>query len=1777
MKLSKLLLLITLLAIAGVLRAQEGEVHLTPDEGSIAADMVLSISFPEPMVAPEAINRDDSRQPLEWSPALKGTFLWKSQTEGEFTVTEPVTPGTAYRASTTKNLKDLAGKNVAVHEWEFTSDAFEVHCDEEYREHLSAKPRLSFYSNYRIRAVDVPNAIYFQDRDTHERFAVEAIVDETAGDKPVFEWEIAPRESLPVGREYDVVVDGLRDAESRTPLPFLHVFAAGRTVPLELAWLGAFNTAFDVPVIRAKFSETIDPESVTPERFRIEPPVADLKIRADQDEVIAEGSFDPKQRYTVHVSKEIKGIRGFTLRADEKWGATFRLKPPTILFPTKELFQRSATGLKFAFAHVNTGPVTWTLAEVPPEKFPAVQTPAAGFETAGPDLFQLKVVGSGEFPAGAQDVLETRNVLFKPEKPLSGIYLLETRAPGEGATIVGNRALVFFSEWVLTEKRSAESIMLQVAKMSDGLPAPAGIRVRIVDEKSGDIASAVTDKRGIAAFSNDTIAGALPRKPGWFIAETPHGAAWQMAGATPLGGSSSRAKQMRKLRSLIVTDRNLYRPGEVVKIAGFVREADRQVLTIPAERTLKWSITASGAEVAAGTAELSSSGSWEAEWRVPETQATGSFGMEVKVGEIESKTSRVFAVEEYRVPLFSVLAEAISRPGPITQVKVASNYFHGAPNAGARIHWRAVWQTSETADHYVRHDAYSEHHVEGDLEKTVEGDAVLNSDGTAVLECAPPFTDGVPRGRSHVYWTIEVTSPEGQTLTGGTYAIVQHVPALLGIRAEQEQLDPATMEISVDAVDYQGEQLPGQKARVEVFHVVTKTVKEQVGPFVFRYRNAREFSVVDSREVTVPHSFEIPAPHTGEYVVVASSAESVPVSTLTHVSGPEPAELPVVSETEVPLSLEQPQRAFRAGETAHIAIRAPFPGIAWVSVEAEEVLDTFLVPLQGNSGRIDLPIKPEYKPNVVVSVYLIQPGKETDLPRERYGYVGIAVEDPSVVLNVVPTLEADVVRPGAKVRGNFVVTNSGKPVADAEFVVFAVDDAVLELGGWRMPLTADVFYPSRPHGVQLFAALQKFQETFRSFGEKGWVLGDGTELFGNVNLVRKEFRTLAYWKTKCRTDAEGRLPFAFDAPDNLTSYRIVAIGQTDRHQFGSGDAVVTISKPLICDPALPRFVRAGDEITLRAVARQTFADRAEIRVACSAGEGIELIDTKMQTRTAASGIPAVFAFKARVLDAANATVRFDAESEGGNPDSVENTLPVLPPTVLRRESVMVANAGSEWIPAKFAPPAWIGARGTFDVAISSSPTFPKLQGLPQILEYPHGCFEQITSRILAYTLMHDLLADLPEGAEREAHYRKTIESAWKQMEGSILPNNLLPYWPGRQGNPCVTVLAAWATREAHASGMQISPALQQSFGAAVEGVIAKRISADPFTQCLALMIATERDLPAHKAAAHELFSTRENFREDARAALALAMHQIGGFEKEKAQLMKEIARPVKERAFDPENFGSTTRSDALVTLAFAAIDPEGKQTATRKERLMKLLDDGGALSTQENLWLLLAFKALHEKSTAPRLPVAALAFPPTIVSPSGRSAAWRGSDLSQLAETKIGPIDAGASLTGIASAAFRRPETDTGRDDRGFRVERLIVNLTDASRTGTPEHPMKLGDQVLVTYRLTTRKLHHYVAMEDLLPAGLETVNPDLPMIGRHYNLPLQDDGARMLELSHSELRDQSTRLYFDRVDPGSGTWSVLARATCAGHFRWPAVQVTPMYDSRSGGLSASSECVVTD
>jgi len=1802
-----------------------GGVVIEPSAGQIAPGTELTITFPNAMVGKDKIDLSEQPSPFASKPKIEGNFLWKSQTEGVFVV-KSVVAGAKHRLTLARDLKDVSGKAVVAPGWsaEFTATPFTISGDFSEREKLNALPQIPLESSYSVRLTEVAEHVYFQDRDSRQRFPVDVILqtEEKLTEQPEAEdFRVEPRQPLPVGHTYDLIVNGLLDAKSRQPLPYLKVIPVGKTEPLKVEWVAAFNHALEEPVIRIKFNDDINPAEATPDRIRIEPAVKEMRLLASRDEVAVNGQFDLMQRYRVTISPELKGERGYGLAAESRWRATFHPKESCVVFPASQIFLRARPELRFSFFQVNTPPVTWKLARIPLEKLPAVTARVRDFDKDATDpvtgeavvdprtgfkkqfqtellveAFNLPVISTGTVEAATGDTETRRDVRCTDSHggPLGGVYLFEASAQLGDGRIVGNRSIICSSDFILTQKRTPATAVIRVTKMSDAQSVPA-MTVRAVTAENIELDRAVTDKNGMAVFLRDKV---FPeKKPGThlFIADTPNGPAIQFAdGSTYSSSGGGGYAPPRKPHAEIITDRNLYRPGQVVKMKGIVRNVTDASLTVPEQSVVNWRVTQGYEDrvVGEGTAELSSYGGWEAEWNIPEKSKLGHFEIRCQIAGEDYDGRASISVEEYRVPVFSVVVEAETEVGQTAHAHVSSAYFHGAPNVGARVHWKATWTPSvesggESDDYKRRYNAYPE--VGPSLDpsseqtKTIEGDTKLDAHGFANLACESPFKDNPAIGRANVSWRAEVTSVDGQTIVGGEMAAIFSDPTRLGIKATERLGKDGGINVSIDAVDKEDAKVAGVPVHVDLYYVATKTTKEQIAPFVFRYRNTDQFAKVASQETKTPAEFLFPTSKTGRYVVAASATDrkAALVSDETTLTGAEPAELPVQNETS--FKIEHRAEAFTPGEKAVLSIQAPFGGVAWVSVETDAILDTLLVPVPGNAGRIELPIKKEYAPNATISIYLVKPGGDKELPQERFAASEIDVRRPDRELKIEPHLANTSVKPGETVHGEVRVMSEGKPIGDVDLVVFAVDDAVLKLGDWQLPNLLAGFYPRNPFSVRSYQSLQNYVEeiTQKSLTEKGFIIGDGgEEPLSNVTNLRKEFRTLAFWEGSLKTGGNGKATFDFTAPDNLTTYRVVAIGQTKANQFGGdASATVKVSKPLLINPALPRFLRDGDEVELRAVVQQKFSDSEAVAVRCVTDASCKLLADDSATQTAKRDAPTVFRFRAKVVDVnlTPAKIRFEAvaKSDPKMSDAVELTLPVQPPTIVRKESVAGPFNGPQFDARSAMPEPWKHGKGTFSATISTSPWLPKIMGVPVILEYPHGCFDQISTKLLGYSLLANLLAYLPDVQAREAEYRRVLERGMKQFNDSLLADGMLPYWPGSDtANPFVTCEAFWAVNESVNAGFEAPEGLRDKLAGALKKIVHGQAGSSPFDKCFALFVLTQYESDEDfSAVSQDLYLRRNESGDEGRALLAMTLHRQNIMPREQEQLLKEIDAPIKERAFNPATLGSMTRAEAIWALAFDTIAPKF-YTAQKKqrvrERMLALMDSSAALSTQENLWLLLAFKSMIGTEKAEALSVAE---PKGVVSKNGRSAAWLDRKIdSQLLVKGLNKT----ALSFLLQAEYSTDQVDTDRVDRGFRVERVVRNLTEAKRTGEINAPFKLGDQILVTYRINTRKMQNYVALEDSLPAGLETVNPNLAMIGKFFEIPASDQPERALTLSYSEMRDRSTLLYFDTFDPGPGTYSVLARATAAGTFRWPATQVVPMYDSRFSGLSPSSLCVIS-
>lgn len=1747
----------------------------------------LTVAFPAPMtdkLGPEAAS------PILVDPPLEAEFAWRSPSVGEWKPAGPIRPATTYRLRLRPDLKTLAGEEFAAGswgaEWRSPELALEWHPRAAPRARLPAQPQVWLSWNYPVDLASVPEGVNFRIRDTGERLPAEVFLNEPAGAVgetrsassgapcSALAFRVQPARPLPAGGRVDLVIGGIREAHSGLGLPYPEVIPLGETKPLEIERVEARWRPLEKPALAIVFTERLAAEPLPDDAVRVQPSAGPLRMRVEGAEVVVEGDFRPGVSYRVEIPPQIRGEFGFGLAQKEVWNATFRERRPAILFPDGELRMRSRAGLRFPFYQVACGPARWKAFRIAPTALPHIRASLREHENrprdaAGRLLWTkdgyleqgpvkpmeghpgLELLAEGEFPEASGE--ELREIEWKGPG-LEGPVLIEVQAPAAGGRVAGQRGIVYFSELAVVRKEARGLDFLRVVGLADGLPQP-GAHIRLYDALGRELGQARTDREGLAKWDPALFAACE------FIAVKKEGReSWQPRDlAAPFDSGPSDSASAPSLRGFTWTDRSLYRPGHVIHFRGFVRDARSGELRVPAGLPVRWTISRwdSPEPAAEGDANVNREGAWGGKWQIPPSFSPGEYNLRVAAGGAEIGRPAYFRIEEYRPLPFSVECQPLEQTAPaVAALEVISTLFHGAPHRGARVRWRAIWhdasaelawEESQGGEPLWRTDRFSQQAQEPE-EPVVEdeGEAFLNEEGRVRIESASPWPSEKSLSASHVQWLVDVTGLDGQTVSAGADARVLMravLPGAMLVRAEK-----GTLEFAWDVLEAYGQAPP---MAAELFRVETRSIKERIAPGVYRFDNTEVFRGVEKRPLEKPGRIRFDGLQAGRYVLLLapSQASGQPrTSTEAWLPGPGEAPLPMHAETQLellPAGAGPDGRAvWHTGETASLEVRAPSPGVAWVAIEAGGILQSWTQKLDGNLARIEFPVLADYEPNAFATVHLLRPGGAESLAGESFGMAAFEARQPGRWLQVAVKPARSRVEPKSEISGVVDVRAEGAPVADADVVIYALDDAAVQAAGdWQRPQDfLEAFFPERGHGVRTFSALQGMVQGVppSKLTAKGYLVGDGGFPAPRaVKLERADFSPLILWQTGVKTGRDGQATFSCKASDALTRFRIVAVAQTRENQFGSGEAVVESAKALTIEPALPRFLRAGDQAVLRAVARQQAGEKTQAWVAVEAAENGREPFQHRQEVGLEGGTPTLVSFPIQAGNAPGTiSLRLLVQTKDAE-DFVSAELPVLPAAGQAREAL-----SGEWSGAFELPPwpaSWQQPGSEILLSLSTSPWLPSLEALPRLLEYPHGCTEQISARLLALARLRQLMAAVPMPGWDEENVRATMRTAAAKLGDSWLPGGWLPMWPGSD-EPALfpTIQGAWSVLEAEKAGIDLPPSLADSMRQKLEDIAAGRSEGSlPTLRALALCsLALLHPEPRLLAMAKDIFLLRDAMEMDGHLWLAIAFRELEPSAPETAELLAGV--PARGSEFLPTTFGSPIRTFALQWLASGQTEPPPS--------LLEMISS--TLSTQESLWFLLALARAVDRASAPPLPADLIEDQPVARSRDGTAAAWKWP--FQL-RTEISHSLHGSWL---ARATIPLPPGSPAAS-QGMRLERMMVNLTHPDRDGSPSRPLKVGDHVLIAYQMFSEKPRAYTALEEPLPAALEALHPSArpSAAAKAHQNPLHP--------SHTELRDATARLYFNSLPLGASHTSLYARATCAGAFHWPAATLEPMYDAR--------------
>ena len=1584
-------------------------------------------------------------------------------------------------------------------------------------------------------------------------------------------------------------------------------------------------------------------------------------------------TLDHGTRYKIALADDLIDILGN--RLGKPFSQRFRTqdKPPLLVAPTREpLLERGTARLPIKRMNVDD-------LRMVARPFASATDFIRALETPGEPTCQgAQGVGRSVSIRGTVTKAAPLNKERSDALPLrvgdgSGLLCVSLHANGRGTEGEGRalqiRTLAQVSRLAATVKVHSEGLLAWVTRLDDGRPVEGAV-VRLRDASGTERATAWTDAHGVAHLlvSGLLREGRLKERL-YVIAETRRHDA---ARGAPAGSSRppetviTRVDDKRlsnpwqfgltgevpgraPLHAAVFTERGVYRPGETVHIKIIAPpQAPPQASSgiRPATAVTVRVQDARGQKVVERTRPLDAFGGADLDIALKDTAPVGAYSVRVTQG--SARTVRRFRVEEFRVPTFAVKLGSPEKhwtTGARVHAQVKAAYYHGGQLAGRDVRYTIdrSWAPLSPKGLAGYRFAPPGGRPKG-LEGTVgRGQAQLDTQGSLDVELGLD----VPAAAGPMRYVVDATvSDVDRQAYGGRLTRTVHPTSIyLGLRPPGRAVLRAgrTLEVPVVALDPNGRPQAGVKIRTLLERIDHHTAKRLEGRRA-RHLNREIATVADtcrkrSRRKPVTCRFVVPKP--GRYRVTAYATDAkrrkVTAGFEFRSTGETWAAWPRFDQDRIEIVADRAHYA--PGDTARIIIESPFRRAqGLLTLEQGGVLSHRTIEIKGDTPEITVPITDAHGPNLFVSVVLLRgrahhkrdaAGFETGAPAFKMGYVELKVEPVPRRLDVDVAPDRTIAWPGTPLHLELSASGRGGPANQAQATVMIVDEAVLALTGYRTPNPlAEIFGP-RPLGVRTGEARLELPHARRMREEPVFPGGDGGSGFSNRQApeqLRNLFKSTAYWNPNVPIGADGRAQIDVDLPDNVTTYRVMAVVVDTYGRVGSAARSVTVQKPLMVQPVMPRFLYPGDTLTIEALVFNATGTAGEVSVGARfsglerRGMASDLATTP--TQILPPGGSGTFPFQVRAGRPGSAMVELSA-TLGTHQDRVQVEVPVLEPGTRHQHVEGHAVTGSKQIAIPLPGDRQPGST-QLELLVSTTALSRLKDSVGYLMAYPNGCIEQTTSRAYPLVMLDDLLPEMGVEVDREKLHEYATAGI-KRILSFQTPAGGLSYWPGGQKpHAFATAFGLTALIEGKKRGYDVTDDalarmadyLERSLREGkITGTMPHGGMADADTRALFVMTLGRLGRP-QPAYIQTLWSRRVEMTPFGISFLAVAIEESKG----DRSLLEPALAAIREATEQTDteawyagkrqggwSLGSPLRTHAVALLAHASMpSPEGTPDAPMEDKLLR-----GLLNRQRNgLW------GNTQENVFGIMGVA--------------KAASRGQGLGQPRFTlRIGRLDpeapTGSTPTTWQEIPIERMETVSGRvrrvrldaDDLKLREghdETVLVDLTarhgqtvdlsvrseyeaklDAHslpaqsngmavrRTyetlrGEPieDAPIALGTVVRVRLEVDNQADANYVAIADKLPAGLEPMNMALETTERVSQGALTPALGRGLSvLSHHEMRDARVAFYADALPKGAYAFSYLARATTAGHFVRPQARAEAMYDPDVSGTTSLDSVMI--
>ena len=1415
-----------------------------------------------------------------------------------------------------------------------------------------------------------------------------------------------------------------------------------------------------------------------------------------------------------------------------------------------------------------------------------------------------------------------RKALPLPAKRLTGPGCIELSATGRGSEApegaMSAAILVQPSHLGLTAKVHDGGILVWVTRLADASGVAGGL-VSVLTGDGETIAEAKTDEHGLAevAAADVTTVRGLSRAV-YVRASDDEGdvlvalddkrlsRAWQFDLPAAVGGAGA-------LTASIFTDRGVYRPEETAHVVLIAR--DPRGLGVPQDHMFELQIRdPRGKTIVDRVVTVDRFGAADVEVPLAAGAAVGKYA--ILATQSGNTKAHHFSVEEYRVPTFEVRLGAEPKrwtAGAEATVSITGAYHHGGALAGRAASYQVVRVPHRFSAPGFAGFTFTPTPAPDVAGQLSSGEGKLDGSGRLAFS----FTPQHPPSAGPMRYVIgaSVTDVDRQSYAGRLSRVVHPADLYVGVKPPGRAIVAAALplEVPVIVADVHGQLVPGVEVKITAAKIEHHTIARWSADEVERLNRAVITSGggCKARSGATAVSCRLRLDGAGAYrvhAVTTDRAGRVVTSGFdVTATGDNATAWPRFDHERIDVIADRP--AYSPGDVARLVVESPFASArGLLTLERAGVLEHRLFEISGDTPAIEVPITAAHAPNVYASVVLVRgrvhdakdaSGFATGAPAFRMGYAELKVEPKAHRLDVRIDPAKHTAHPKETLDLAIHVRDAaGRPSA-GQAVVMVVDEAVLQMTRYQTPDPVADLFSRRPLGVRTGSSRLDLPNARRARRELIFPGGDGTDdpLSDLPADLRSFFASTAFFDATVPIAVDGTGSVRFELPDNVTRYRVMAVVASDGSATGAGAASLTVRKPLIVQPVLPRFVYPGDELRVEAMAFNGTERAGEVELS-AVFVGFERGDQSPdRAMTVGAGASQKVGYDVLVTGAKTAKVRFTAKM-GEHEDTVQVEIPILDPGNRRTvvEQRRVADADTVELTL---PPDRIAGSERMEVVVSTTMLSALSQAVGYVMGYPHGCIEQTTSRAYPLVMLDDLLDDIGVDVDREK--LKTYAAAgiarllsFQTSEGG------LSYWPGgTRPHAFGTVFGLTALIEGKKKGYDVPDEALQKMAAYLERSLASGTitgemphggMADADTRALIVLTLARLGRPKPSAVA-SLWQHRAAMTPFGMSMLAVAVQEGAGDPALLAPLLAAVKDAAVVAADEAHfaggskggwSFDSPLRTHASALLAYA---PSG--AAIGNKLLTGLLDRkvGGMWgNTQENVFGIMGVAALARQANAGAAPKMALTVNGDRISSQRMAAVTKRMHRLELSSAQIaGPAglpalqavslkNRGAGpmfLTVRAEYAVALDADNRAPTANGFEIGRVYETTGGRQLEGS----IPLGSVVRVRLKVRADAKRNYVAVQDNLPAGLEPLNANLATTAGASLGALSPAASRAMgALSYQEIRDASVAFYIDDMPAGDYELVYLARATTPGAFLRPAARAEAMYAPGQSGTTAIDE-----